>query len=127
LLAIGLPLTVATGFVVARLLYSGVGTWVCAGIAASLAPTDAALGEPITEDERLPRRLRRPLFLGDVTWRAFVFAVIALTLVRMVPVAIALLGTGTDRATVALIGWFGPRGLASVVFCHPGHRRAAKI
>ena len=34
----------------------------------------------------------------------------------MVPVAIALLGAGQDRATVAFIGWFGPRGLASVVF-----------
>jgi NhaP-type Na+/H+ or K+/H+ antiporter len=31
-------------------------------------------------------------------------------------VAIALLGAGQDRATVAFIGWFGPRGLASVVF-----------
>jgi NhaP-type Na+/H+ or K+/H+ antiporter len=259
LLAIGLPLTVAAGFVAARLLYSGVGTWACACMAASVAPTDAALGEPIMEDDRLPRGLRRALnvesglndgiatplvnfsiagavaaaaggtaaweghalrelgygllfgialgllggwlltwshrhawstsmsrqvvplaialvayagavelhgngfvasfvaglafairtrsdgeeeqlelsrtggelmsavvwflvgstiipVLDDVTWRAFVYAVIALTLVRMVPVAIALLGTGTDRATVALIGWFGPRGLASVVF-----------
>ena len=39
-----------------------------------------------------------------------------LTVVRMVPVAIALAGTGLDRATVAFVGWFGPRGLASVVF-----------
>jgi NhaP-type Na+/H+ or K+/H+ antiporter len=44
------------------------------------------------------------------------FAVLALTLVRMVPVALALLGTRLDRGTVALLGWFGPRGLASVVF-----------
>jgi NhaP-type Na+/H+ or K+/H+ antiporter len=34
----------------------------------------------------------------------------------MVPVAIALIGARQDRATVAFIGWFGPRGLASVVF-----------
>jgi NhaP-type Na+/H+ or K+/H+ antiporter len=34
----------------------------------------------------------------------------------MVPVAIALTGAGLDRATVAFIGWFGPRGLASIVF-----------
>jgi NhaP-type Na+/H+ or K+/H+ antiporter len=34
----------------------------------------------------------------------------------MVPVGIALAGAGLDRATVAFIGWFGPRGLASVVF-----------
>jgi len=33
-----------------------------------------------------------------------------------VPVAISLLGAGQDRATIAFLGWFGPRGLASVVF-----------
>ncbi len=45
-----------------------------------------------------------------------VYAVCSLTVVRMVPVAIALAGAGQDRATIAFIGWFGPRGLASVVF-----------
>jgi NhaP-type Na+/H+ or K+/H+ antiporter len=49
-------------------------------------------------------------------WTDYVFAVLALTVVRMVPVALALVGSGLDRATVALVGWFGPRGLASVVF-----------
>jgi sodium/hydrogen antiporter len=44
------------------------------------------------------------------------FAILALTLVRMAPVAVALLGSGLDKATVAFIGWFGPRGLATVVF-----------
>jgi NhaP-type Na+/H+ or K+/H+ antiporter len=34
----------------------------------------------------------------------------------MVPVALALLGKGVRRPTMAFIGWFGPRGLASVVF-----------
>ena len=37
-------------------------------------------------------------------------------MVRLVPVAISLIGAGQDRATVAFVGWFGPRGLASVVF-----------
>jgi NhaP-type Na+/H+ or K+/H+ antiporter len=45
-----------------------------------------------------------------------VFAVLALTVVRMGPVAVALIGSGVGRATVGFIGWFGPRGLASVVF-----------
>ena len=45
-----------------------------------------------------------------------VYAVVSLTVVRMVPVAIALLGSGQGRTTTAFIGWFGPRGLASVVF-----------
>ena len=48
--------------------------------------------------------------------RIVVYAVLSLTLVRMVPVAISLIGTRQPRATVALVGWFGPRGLASVVF-----------
>src|SRR3712207_5466743 len=34
----------------------------------------------------------------------------------MVPVAIACVGAGLDRATVLFVGWFGPRGLASLVF-----------
>jgi sodium/hydrogen antiporter len=36
--------------------------------------------------------------------------------VRMLPVALALLGTGMRRVTVGFLGWFGPRGLASIVF-----------
>ena len=44
------------------------------------------------------------------------FAIASLTVVRMIPVAIALIGTGSGRATTAFIGWFGPRGLASIVF-----------
>ncbi|MFD2415790.1 cation:proton antiporter [Amycolatopsis pigmentata] len=56
------------------------------------------------------------VLLPHVTWQTVVFAVLSLTLVRMVPVAIALLGTGTRLETVAFMGWFGPRGLASIVF-----------
>ena len=44
------------------------------------------------------------------------YAALSLTLVRMLPVAIAMAGKGVRRPTVAFIGWFGPRGLASVVF-----------
>ncbi len=54
--------------------------------------------------------------LQDASWRDVVFGILALTVVRMASVAIALTGSGLDRATVAFIGWFGPRGLASVVF-----------
>jgi NhaP-type Na+/H+ or K+/H+ antiporter len=48
--------------------------------------------------------------------RIVVYAVLSLTFVRMVPVAISLLRSGQDAATIAFVGWFGPRGLASVVF-----------
>jgi NhaP-type Na+/H+ or K+/H+ antiporter len=54
--------------------------------------------------------------LGDLTWRIALYAVASLTIVRMVPVAVAMLGTGARRQTVAFLGWFGPRGLASIVF-----------
>ncbi len=43
------------------------------------------------------------------------YAVIALTALRMIPVAIALIGQHFDRVTVGFVGWFGPRGLASIV------------
>ena len=51
-----------------------------------------------------------------VGWRDVVFAVLALTVLRMGPVALSLKGSGLDRMTVLFMGWFGPRGLASVVF-----------
>jgi NhaP-type Na+/H+ or K+/H+ antiporter len=43
------------------------------------------------------------------------YAVLSLTVVRMLPVWLALAGTGLSRATVLFMGWFGPRGLASIV------------
>ena len=52
----------------------------------------------------------------DLDARIVTNAVVSLTLVRMVPVALALIGARQGRATVAFVGWFGPRGLASVVF-----------
>jgi NhaP-type Na+/H+ or K+/H+ antiporter len=53
---------------------------------------------------------------SQASWYDYLFALLALTAVRMVPVGLALLGSGLDRFTVGFIGWFGPRGLASVVF-----------
>jgi NhaP-type Na+/H+ or K+/H+ antiporter len=52
-----------------------------------------------------------------LNWRIVLYAVLSLTVIRMAPVAVALVGSGLDRATIALVAWFGPRGLASVVFC----------
>ncbi len=51
----------------------------------------------------------------ELTWPMLGYALLSLTLVRMVPVALALMGNGLDRATVLFMGWFGPRGLASIV------------
>ena len=47
--------------------------------------------------------------------RHFIYAFLSLTVVRMLPVAISLIGTRLSRATVLFMGWFGPRGLASIV------------
>ncbi|MFC6286225.1 cation:proton antiporter [Nocardioides sp. GCM10027113] len=259
LLVVGLPLTVAAGTGLAVLLLTDIDPWAAAAIAAAVAPTDAALGEAVTEDEEVPQRIRRTLsvesglndgiatpfvlffvatavgdeearamtgpgdalaqmalgvlvglavgyvggrllaaslrrswvvedyqaimsialalacysasvavggngfiaaFVGglafgtvvdapvrdvtlrfdirtgellsllvwfffgavmlpsvaDATWQVVLFAVLALTVMRMVPVAVSLLGSGNGLATVAFIGWFGPRGMASVVF-----------
>jgi sodium/hydrogen antiporter len=259
LLAIGLPLTIVAGALAAELLFGSSGFWVAAAIGAIVAPTDAALGASVMQDERVPAAVRRlinvesglndgivtpfvnlflaaaatteavrgatsvasavlelvggaalglgvgvvgavllavcrrrgwssPAFrplailalalfaysaslvagtngfvaafvggmafgtadhhndetalefteevslllsvlvwfgfgavmlvpgLEDAGWRDALFAVLALTVLRMGPVALALTGTGLDRATIAFVGWFGPRGLASVVF-----------
>jgi NhaP-type Na+/H+ or K+/H+ antiporter len=57
-----------------------------------------------------------PVAFDDFGLTVLVYALLSLTLVRLLPVALALLGTGLDRGTVLFVGWFGPRGLASVVF-----------
>jgi NhaP-type Na+/H+ or K+/H+ antiporter len=54
--------------------------------------------------------------LAKLDWRTALYAVLSLTVVRMVPVAISLLGSGARPPTVAFLGWFGPRGLATIVF-----------
>ena len=51
-----------------------------------------------------------------LTWPMVLYAILSLTIVRMAPVAVALVGARLGWATVALVAWFGPRGLASVVF-----------
>ena len=57
-----------------------------------------------------------PAALVDVTSSAVLYALLSLTLIRMVPVALSMLGTGLRPASVAFLGWFGPRGLASILF-----------
>ena len=57
-----------------------------------------------------------PIALDHLDTTTVLYAVLSLTVVRMVPVALASIGAGLDRTTVLFIGWFGPRGLASLVF-----------
>ena len=57
-----------------------------------------------------------PIMLDHLDMTTVFYAVLSLTLVRMVPVALASIGAGLDRTTMLFVGWFGPRGLASLVF-----------
>jgi len=54
--------------------------------------------------------------LDAVGWRTLLYAVLSLTVVRGLAVAISLLAMRVRPATVAFIGWFGPRGIASVLY-----------
>lgn len=52
---------------------------------------------------------------SQFAWPHFYYAVFSLTLARMLPVGLALIGSGLSRASLLFMGWFGPRGLASIV------------
>jgi NhaP-type Na+/H+ or K+/H+ antiporter len=54
--------------------------------------------------------------IHHVDWRVVLYAVLSLTVLRMLPVFLSLTGTGLRTGSKLFIGWFGPRGLASVVF-----------
>jgi sodium/hydrogen antiporter len=54
--------------------------------------------------------------LEHLSWQIVLCAVLSLTLARMLPVAVAMIGSGARLPTVGFLGWFGPRGLASIVF-----------
>src|SRR5918996_113330 len=126
LLAIGLPLAIVFGTIVAVLLFDEL-TWPEAAlVAAVLAPTDAALGQAVVSNQRLPVRIRQGLNaesgLNDgimvpvVTVLLAIAAVASLTIIRMVPALIGMTGSGTLLETRLFVGWFGPRGLASILF-----------
>ena len=53
--------------------------------------------------------------LGEFYLAPVLYAILSLTLVRMLPVAISMVGTRLSAASVLFMGWFGPRGLASIV------------
>nr|BFE73268.1 hypothetical protein GCM10020092_065690 [Actinoplanes digitatis] len=57
-----------------------------------------------------------PIVIEQIDWQVAVYAVLSLTVVRMLPVALVLIGARLSRPTVAFVGWFGPRGLASIIF-----------
>ena len=54
--------------------------------------------------------------IGSLTWQVVLYAVLSLTLIRMVPVFLSLTGMKMRADEKLFMGWFGPRGLASIVF-----------
>jgi NhaP-type Na+/H+ or K+/H+ antiporter len=54
--------------------------------------------------------------LDELTWQIAVYVVLSLTLVRMIPVGLSMIGSGLRGESVLFMGWFGPRGLASILF-----------
>jgi sodium/hydrogen antiporter len=86
-------------------------------VAAGEETTAAAIGELLT-------LVVFALFGAAALWPAFegveveviLYALLSLTVVRMIPVALALAGAGFTAATSLYLGWFGPRGIASLIF-----------
>jgi sodium/hydrogen antiporter len=60
---------------------------------------------------RLPAVVAR-----GISWNVLLYAVLSLTLVRMLPVALTLVRSGLGAREVVFLGWIGPRGLASILF-----------
>ena len=97
-----------------------------AGLAFGEAARDLCEGAyDFAEDEGQLLTLLTFLFFGaalvgpaldELTWPIAIYAAASLTVVRLIPVAIGLLGTRLKGPTVGYLGWFGPRGLASILF-----------
>ena len=57
-----------------------------------------------------------PPVLDQVNGTIILYALISLTLIRMIPVALSLIGTRVKPVTTLFLGWFGPRGVASILY-----------
>ncbi|WP_082398883.1 MULTISPECIES: cation:proton antiporter [unclassified Pseudonocardia] len=60
--------------------------------------------------------VNQTLAAGSVTWQIVLYAVLALTVARVLPVAVALIGTDLSARDRLVVGWVGPRGIATLVF-----------
>jgi len=60
--------------------------------------------------------LMAPLALTQAGWDAWLYAALSLTVVRALPVALSLVGLRLDRSTTLFLAWFGPRGIASLLY-----------
>src|SRR5207302_2630172 len=102
-----------------------IAAFVAGAIFGSLAPTESEQASRLNEE--LGALLGGVTFLifgavllgptlNHVSWQIALYAGLSLTVVRMLPVAFAMIGSAAKWPTVGFLGWFGPRGLASIVF-----------
>lgn len=76
-----------------------------------------------------------PLSYPHWDWASLVYAILSLTIIRMIPVALCLWNTDLDKKTIWFIAWFGPRGIASILYLlmaviaigAEGHRRILAV
>jgi NhaP-type Na+/H+ or K+/H+ antiporter len=108
LLGIGLPLTIALGAAAAAAVFGELTMGEALILAVVLAPTDAALGQAVVTEPRVPRRIRPALNVESGLNDGIC--------VPLLPVAVAMWGSHARGPTVGFVGWFAPRGLASMVF-----------
>ena len=57
-----------------------------------------------------------PEAMAHLSLESFGYALLSLTVIRMLPIAVSLVGSGVRTPTILFLGWFGPRGLASILF-----------
>ena len=55
-------------------------------------------------------------FIHELSWQIFLYALLSLSAIRMIPVILSLINSGLSGKEKLFMGWFGPRGLASIVF-----------
>lgn len=60
--------------------------------------------------------VNQTLARGSITWQIVLYAVLALTVVRILPVVLSLVGTDIAARDRFVLGWLGPRGIATLVF-----------
>jgi sodium/hydrogen antiporter len=133
LLGVGLPLTIGLGMLLALALFSGMSVWLALLVGAALAPTDAALGAGVMVNPAVPARIRRLLNIESGLNDGIATPVVVVAIAGAATAEhAASTGPGAAVAELALgvlvgvlaggvggfafAGWFGPRGLASVVF-----------
>jgi len=123
---VAIPLSLMAAAMVLWVRDVTINTMVLAGFVISVG---VVVDDAIIDVENITRRLRQARLEGSPrstasivldssleVRSAIVYATLSLTAIRMVPVAISMVGSGLALQTVVFVGWFGPRGLASIVF-----------